>query len=534
MRAAKQLPSSYTRGTDRTRHLVARILMVLVSTLALLLVWRPTVVHGQEAEGSIELVAEAALDQTKDSTTTTHIVRAGETLWSLAARYYGDGHQWPALARRNGLGTKGPESLEVGARLIVPVSPQSRRVSTASVSTAPVSTAPVTAPVSTAPVSTAPMSSGTPKASTSEADSKSTAAPAATPLSAVRSSPLAVQTAGTPDALVGGVASTPSVAKGRAPTQPGVSGKVVTTGAELVRSPDSVVVVADMSVSPPNDSLSLNTGSRIGLVDLADQEAARKSTELETVFHRDMPDAAEAERRTRAVLRPNVPASRQAEFDAAPFVLLRADLRKAGAITARVGSPGSTDAAYPQRANLTDLIEVRPPVGVKYTVGQRLVAVTAPTALDKRSVIAMPAGIVEIVRVEPGKPVLAVLRRQSGRVEQGQRLLPATGTAAPWMTVERLTASDVQTHVRWIDTHELQPTLQSFVLLRAGVAEGVRAGDEFGLYWRSTKKQPSQERLVATVRVVRSEAAGSSAVITRQYQSDIGSGLAARRIAKAP
>ena len=102
------------------------------------------------------------------------------------------------------------------------------------------------------------------------------------------------------------------------------------------------------------------------------------------------------------------------------------------------------------------------------------------------------------------------------------------------MTVERLTASDVQTHVRWIDTHELQPTLQSFVLLRAGVAEGVRAGDEFGLYWRSTKKQPSQERLVATVRVVRSEAAGSSAVITRQYQSDIGSGLAARRIAKAP
>ena len=525
MRAAKQLPSSYTRGTDRTRHLVARILMVLVSTLALLLVWRPTVVHGQEAEGSIELVAEAALDQTKDSTTTTHIVRAGETLWSLAARYYGDGHQWPALARRNGLGTKGPESLEVGARLIVPVSPHSRRVSTESVSTAP---------VSTAPVSAAPISSGTPKASTSESHSKSTAAPAATPLSAVRSSPLAVQTAGTPDALVGGVASTPSVAKGRAPTQPGVSGKVVTTGAELVRSPDSVVVVADMSVSPPNDSLSLNTGSRIGLVDLADQEAARKSTELETVFHRDMPDAAEAERRTRAVLRPNVPASRQAEFDAAPFVLLRADLRKAGAITARVGSPGSTDAAYPQRANLTDLIEVRPPVGVKYTVGQRLVAVTAPTALDKRSVIAMPAGIVEIVRVEPGKPVLAVLRRQSGRVEQGQRLLPATGTAAPWMTVERLTASDVQTHVRWIDTHELQPTLQSFVLLRAGVAEGVRAGDEFGLYWRSTKKQPSQERLVATVRVVRSEAAGSSAVITRQYQSDIGSGLAARRIAKAP
>jgi LysM repeat protein len=489
--------------------------MVLVSTLALLLVWRPAVVHGQEAEGSIESVGEVALDQTKDSTTAIHVVRAGETLWSLAARYYGDGHQWPVLARRNGMETKGPEALEVGARLVVPGSPQSRRAVAA-------------------PVSAAPVSAGTPKVSTSEAHSKLTVAPAATPLSTVRSSPLAVQTAGTPDALAAGVTSTASVTKGRLPTQSGISGTVVTSGTELSRSPDSVVAVADLSVSPPNDSLSVTVGTRIGLVDLADQEAARKSTELETVFHRDMPDAAEAERRTRAVLRPNVPASRQAEFDAAPFVLSQADLRKAGAITARVGSPGSTDAAYPQRANLTDLIEVRPPMGVKYTVGQRLVAVTSPTALDKRSVIAMPAGIVEIVRVESGKPVLAVLRRQSGRVEQGQRLLPATGTAAPWMTAERLTASDVQTHVRWIDTHELQPTLQSFVLLGAGVAEGVQAGDEFGLFWRSTKKRPSQERLVATVRVVRSEAAGSSAVITRQYQSDIGSGLAARRIAKAP
>ena len=177
---------------------------------------------------------------------------------------------------------------------------------------------------------------------------------------------------------------------------------------------------------------------------------------------------------------------------------------------------------------------MRPPAGVTYTVGQRLVAVTTPAAADKQSMIAIPAGIVEIVRVEAGKPVVAVLTRQSGRVEQGQQLLPATGSSAPWLAVQKLAEPDVKTSVRWIDPHELQPTLQSFLILAAGTTQGVKAGDEFGLYRSGTKKQPSQESLVATVRVVRSEAAGSSAVITRQYQSDIGVGLAARRLAKAP
>jgi hypothetical protein len=106
--------------------------------------------------------------------------------------------------------------------------------------------------------------------------------------------------------------------------------------------------------------------------------------------------------------------------------------------------------------------------------------------------------------------------------------------SAPWLTPQKLAAPDVNTSVRWIDPHELQPTLQSFLMLSAGSAHGVKAGDEFGLYRSGTKELPASESLVATVRVVRSEAGGSSAVITRQYQSDIAVGLSARRFAKAP
>jgi hypothetical protein len=337
---------------------------------------------------------------------------------------------------------------------------------------------------------------------------------------------LSAQTAGKSNAAAGA-----STGKGRLPAK-----AAAVASADAVAKPSPEPDTSRLNFQPQHSSelMTARQGTRIGLVDVEAQVASRKTSEVETVFHRDLPDAAEAERRTRAVLRSNAPAPRQAEFDAAPFVVSPSDLLKAGSIIRRVGSPETTESGYPQRAIVTDQIEVRPPAGVTYSVGQRFVAVTTPAAVDKQTLIAIPAGIVEIVRVEAGKPVVAVLTRQSGRVEQGQRLLPATGASAPWLTAQKIEAPDVKTSVRWIDPHELQPTLQSFLMLAAGSTQGVKAGDEFGLYRSGTTEQPAQESLVATVRVVRSEVAGSSAVITRQYQSDIAVGLSARRVAKAP
>lgn len=505
MRAANQPQSSTAIESHRVLNPMYRIFVALLSTLALLLVWRPTVVHGQEAEGRIVPVSDSTLDQVKDSASTTHVVRAGETLWGIAARFYGDGHQWPALAKRNRIATTGPAPLQVGMRLSVPASPTVRGTKAAAVAAAPADSTVPSVALAKAGEGTLPPP------------------PPARPAGS-----LSAQTAGKRNAAAGA-----SSAKGRTPA----AAKAAAVAAiDTVVKPSVEADTSRVNFQPQHSSelMMSRKGTRIGLVDLETQEASRKNSEVETVFHRDLPDAAEAERRTRAVLRPNTPAPRQAEFDAAPFVVLQSELAKAGSILQRVGSPGGLESEYPQRAILTDQIEVRPPAGVTYTVGQRLVAVTTPAAADKQSMIAIPAGIVEIVRVEAGKPVLAVLKRQSGRVEQGQRLLPSTGSSAPWLTVQKLAEPDVKTSVRWIDPHELQPTLQSFLMLAAGTTQGVKPGDEFGLYRSGTKEQPSQESLVATVRVVRSESGGSSAVITRQYQSDIGVGLAARRVAKAP
>mgnify|MGYP006994849411 FL=1 len=271
---------------------------------------------------------------------------------------------------------------------------------------------------------------------------------------------------------------------------------------------------------------------RVGLVDQEVAMASRKANEVVTVFHRDLPDAAEAERRTRAVLRPNTPAPRVAEFHSAPFVIAEAVLAKAGRLAGRVGSSQSTGDAYLQRAIMTDQVELRAPALQDYKVGDRLIAFGPPSLLVRGQLLVQPTGVLEVVKAEAGKPALAMVRRQSGRIEEGQHLLPAPEGSASWVKTTRLDTPDVSATIAWLDPHEGQPTLQSFVLLSAGSAGGLMAGDELAIYRRIA--QGTTEALAATVRVVRADRDHATAIITQQYQTDIAVGMTARRYAKAP
>lgn len=499
MRAAHSAPLFTAVATDRGPQPMFRFLITILSTIALLVVWRPAVVHGQEADGRLLFGADSALADGQDTTTTTHVVRAGETLWGIAARYYGDGHQWPALARRNRISDTGPAPLKVGMSLIVPTSQSVRGAKAAVVAAAPAdSTVPAVA-LAKAGEGTLPV-----------------------PVAAGPTGSLAAQTSGKRNAVAAG-------ARKRAPAAvPKVAVAVDTEAAQ----PDTTR--ANLQPQRGGEFMTARGGTRIGLTDPGAQAAARKSSEVETVFHRDLPDAAEAERRTRAVLRPNTPAPRQAEFEAAPFVVAEGDFAAGGTIWQRVGSPLSSERGDLQRAIKTDEVEVRAPVGRPYAVGQRLVAVTTGIVLDKSQRLVIPSGVLEVVRVEAGKPTLARVARQSGRIEQGQRLMPAVGLTAVWAAGIPLAQADVISTIRWADPQELQPTLSSFVLLAAGTAQGVKAGDEFGIYRSGTKDHPESDAIVARARVVRSETGGSAAVITKQYASDIRVGLTVRRIARAP
>lgn len=498
MRAVNTPQSSIGTATIRGALPTANVVIALLSTLTLLLLWRPSMARAQAASGVI-ITAVDSLVQSRDSAD-THVVRAGETLWGIAARFYGDGHQWTTLARRNRLPITESTPLRVGMKLSVPSGPAVRNAKAAVRAAAP-------------PDLVVP------------AAAQAAAGDAALPTSSPKAGSLAAQT-GTKSTVV----AVPRGKTGQSAKALAVAGTATAPRTELPLDTSPTILQSQRA----GELVVTTRGTRIGLVTIDDQEASRRPSEDVTVFHRDLPNAVEAERRTRAVLRPNTPAPRQAEFESAPLVIGREALAGGGLIAMRVGSPSTTASGYPQRAIKTDMVEIREPTAQRYTVGQRLVAVTTATSLDKTTVIVMPTGVLEVVSAEPGKPSLARLTRQFGRVEQWQRLLPAVGVAAMWATAAPTSIADIASSVRWIDPSEVQPTIGSFVVLGAGTEQGVTAGDEFGIYRSGTKTHPAVDAIVARARIVRSDAGGSAAIITQQHETDIRVGLTARRIGRAP
>ena len=491
MRAADRAHTTATVPAPQLGTLLSRLLVAAIATIALLLVWRPSLLHAQG--GAVAAQAPASK---------THVVKAGETLWGIAARYYGDGHQWRVLAQRNGLPISDEQSLAVGLRLSVPAEPPAR-------------------PANAADLAVARADSTVPKAALAKAGEGTLPAPEAEPSRAPAGS-LAAQTAGR------GNAGATATGRGASSTK-----RSPASATALVASTsDSLADTGKANLTPTTGTI---MGERsVRRIGLADQEAAmnsRKPSEVVTVFHRDLPDAAEAERRTRAVLRPNTPTPRLAEYMSAPFVTTVRSIETLGRIAARVGSPSAGD-AYPQRAIKTDEVEIVAPIKQSFKVGDRLLAFGAPEAIDKEQVVVLPTGMLEVTRAESGKPALAVVRRQSGRIEAGQQIVMAPDVNAPWVRAVPLDKPDVPSTIRWLDPQEAQPTLQSYLVIGAGSAKGLAAGDEVAIYRRLAKG--TTEAMAATARVVRVERDYATAIITKQYQTDITVGLPVRRFAKAP
>lgn len=495
MRAANRAHASTAVPNSEAQALLSRLLIAVIATLALVVVWRPSLLHAQETP-------QAAQEQASRS----HVVKAGETLWGLAARYYGDGHQWQSLARRNGIPITSEPPLRVGMRLSVPARPTVRGAKAAE-------------------VAAAPADSTVPKAALAKAGEGTLPAPETLP-SRAPSGSLAAHTAGKSNAAASGAAP------GARAATPSRQSKATAAAQPSVEKPAPVADTSKADLTPTVGTVMGDRGvRRVGLIDQEAAMSSRKASEVITVFHRDLPDAAEAERRTRAVLRPNTPTPRVAEYLSAPFVVAGRSLVNLGRIAARVGSPEASE-EYPQRAIKTDNVELEAPAKQSYKVGDRLVAFGAPSKLDKELSLVLPTGVLEVVKAEPGKPALALVRRQAGRIEAGQQLLPAPDVNAPWIKTVRLDSPDIATTVRWIDPHEGQPTLQSFVVVGAGTAKGLAPGDELVIYRRIAKG--TTETVAALVRVVRVERDYATTIITKQYQADIAVGMTAKRYAKAP
>lgn len=540
MRAAEQAHPSHSHPTTRA-HLAQVVLAVLI-TIVLLWIWHPAVLHAQRvtaasaATAASKAAAAASAHATagtssqqdtskktvrpapvspaaqparatgkatpaaRDTATTTHVVKSGETLWGIASRYYGDGHQWRALAGRNGIPTSSDTALRVGRKLIVPT----RRTMMAAGSDKPPVNDSTVPRVATTPATVAPAPQNLP------GTEALTVAPK-------RVGALASQTTGKADG--GGAAKAPAAA----PTLPPSAAAMADTTAIAARGLMKPQVKAERLLT--------RGPQKIGLADASAARAARNASEQTTIFVRTAPDEDEARAAARAILGRAVIAPRRGEYNAAPFPITDAKWASAGRLGRRTDAPGAA-AQHDSRPQLADEVEVSAPVGVTLSVGDRLVVIQDGGVLADGQHVAVPTGILQVTSVEAGKAPRAFVRSAIGAMEQGAALVMAEGEAvAGDLRPDRSGTSDVETTVSWTHAGEMLPTLQSYLLLRAGQAQGVKAGDEFAL----VRARPSGgEDRVAVVRIVRSGAGGSSAVVIGQSLPEIATGLRARRIARAP
>ena len=49
-----------------------------------------------------------------------HVIQPGQTLYSLAVKYYNDGKQWPRILEANSERISSPNTIPVGTKLIIP------------------------------------------------------------------------------------------------------------------------------------------------------------------------------------------------------------------------------------------------------------------------------------------------------------------------------------------------------------------------------------------------------------------------------
>jgi nucleoid-associated protein YgaU len=52
----------------------------------------------------------------------THVVEKGESLWTIATKYYGSGYEWNKIAKENNIGN--PSEIEIGQSLVLPSATQ--------------------------------------------------------------------------------------------------------------------------------------------------------------------------------------------------------------------------------------------------------------------------------------------------------------------------------------------------------------------------------------------------------------------------
>jgi len=226
---------------------------------------------------------------------------------------------------------------------------------------------------------------------------------------------------------------------------------------------------------------------------------------------------------------------RPGEYAAAPYVVAANRPLGAGRLLGGVETPAlglSSTAGF----KMYDRVYVTPPAGMTLHAGDRVVVARTHDDLSDAGTIVEPTGVLRIDSVASRGPAIAELVSQFGDVVPDQ-IIVAPGESFE-ATIERPVGGTFPTSAKllWIKGSPELPSLQTYVVLAAGQATGVRPGDQFTVYDDAASKRIPGVAPVATatVKIVRVTPLASSGVIVDQTQPQVRAGMAARLTAKMP
>ena len=236
---------------------------------------------------------------------------------------------------------------------------------------------------------------------------------------------------------------------------------------------------------------------------------------------------------------PTRSAVRVGEYAASPWLDVLGGPQGSGYIiqNSDVSAVASADHS---RQNLFDAIMIAPPAGTQASERQLFLAYRLGPLIENFGQVVIPTGIIQVTRAsQPGEAAVARVVKMFSEVLQGQRLIPYDSAGAVVSGFPSPITNGRIAQVRWIQDEPVLPSIQSYVIVDMGGAEGVRTGDQIELY------QPRQgpvdgrplaipEISIAHAQVLRVTPYSATAMITSQQQSRIEQGTQVRVSAKMP
>jgi len=211
------------------------------------------------------------------------------------------------------------------------------------------------------------------------------------------------------------------------------------------------------------------------------------------------------------------------EGEALPWAQVLGDARQSAAV--RSASTSS--------ATIYEEIEVTPPSGAMYQVGDSLLVAHLGREVVGWGRVVVPGGVVRVTHVTEGH-VLAVVVAQFGRVVDGQVALPLERfTPPPAAAAVPVTDGATGTVVEIRDFHYV-PNQLDVVFIDLGRESGVVPGDVFELIREGDPATGAPPERGAVLEVVHVRQRSASALITQIYRPGVRAGQPVRLIRKMP